>query len=141
MAAPADPNAGATPGTLAPRDFSRSISGRLAPNGVYDVRPVTMTVVVSSAKLSDFLSAIERTNFMTVTDMDLEEVKVWDDLQKGYYYGPDHVVRATLTIETVWLRSWMSKYMPATFKTKLGIVDPANPTDPNAAQQAAPGAG
>lgn len=127
-----------TPG-MAPLDYTRSITGRLATNNVYDTRVVTLTAVVSSARLPDFVSAIERTNFMTVTDMDLSEVKVWEDLAQGFYYGPEHVVRVNMTIETVWLRSWMTKYMPATLKTNLKIEAP--PVDPNAPAAPVPGAG
>lgn len=113
----------AAPG-MAPLDLDRSITGRQAPNSVYDTRVVTLTAVVSSARLREFLSAIERANFMTVIDMDLQEVKVWDDLQRGYWYGPEHVVRATLQIETVWLRSWMTRFMPDGLKGTLKITDP-----------------
>jgi len=132
---------GAAPTTAVPGmaalDFSQSITGRRASNTVYDTRVVTLTAVVSSARLADFISAVERTNFMTVTDMDLAEVKVWEDLAQGFYYGPEHVVRVTMTIETVWLRSWMTKYMPAQLKTNMKIDAPA--ADPNAAPP--PGAG
>jgi hypothetical protein len=124
---------------MAPLDLDRSITGRQAPNSIYDTRVVTLTAVVSSARLPDFLNAIERTNFMTVIDMDLEEVKVWDDLQRGYWYGPEHVVRATLQIETIWLRSWMTRYMPAALKADLNITDPE--ADPNADPNAAGGEG
>jgi len=145
---PADPMATAPvappPATAAvPLDFNFSITGRLAANSVYDVRSVSMTVVVSSARLADFVSAIERTNFMTVTDMDLTEVNVYEDLNAGYYYGNEHVVRANLTIETVWLRSWMTKYMPDSFKSNLKIEVPgAAPTDGSVPPaETAPGAG
>jgi hypothetical protein len=134
MAAAADAGA-AAPG-MAPLDFDQSITGRRASNSVYDTRVVTLTCVVSSARLQDFLAAIERTNFMTVTDMDLQEVKVWDELQRGYWYGPEHVVRATIEIETVWLRSWTTKFMPQSLKSSLKVMDPA--ADPNADPNAAP---
>ena len=58
---------------------------------------------------------------MTVTDVDLYEVDIWEDLERGYYYGSDHVVRAVLSIETVWLRSWMKDFMPSTVRTALGV--------------------
>jgi hypothetical protein len=124
------PAAAPTAPGMAALDFDSSITGRRASNDIYDTRVVTLTCVVSSARLQDFLAAIERTNFMTVTDMDLQEVKVWDDLQRGYWYGPEHVVRATLEIETVWLRSWTTKFMPQDLKGTLKVPDPA--ADPNA---------
>jgi hypothetical protein len=139
----ADPNAAAAaaaPGGLAARDYNRSITGRQAPNAVYDTRVVTLVAIVSSARLADFLSAIERTNFMTVSDVDLTEVKVWDDLSRGYFYGSEHVVRATIQIETVWLRSWMTKYMPKDTKSRLQIPEPA-PTEGEGATPPPPGQG
>ena len=99
---------------MVPLDPTVSITGReMSPaNPMYDVRRVTLTVVVSSSRLTEFLDAITRTNFMSVTDMDLASVDVWEDLKLGYYYGQENVVRATVQIETIWLRSWMGKYMP-----------------------------
>ena len=117
----AAPVVAAAPG-MVPLDPTVSITGReMSPaNTMYDVRRVTMTVVVSSARLSDFLDAITRSNFMTVTDMDLTSVNVWDDLKEGYYYGQENVVRATVEIETIWLRSWMTKYLPPEILGALG---------------------
>src|SRR5262249_42002919 len=129
----------AAPG-MAPTDPFRSISARLGGpgNSYYDVRRAKMTVVVSSSRLQEFLEAIPRTNFMTVVDLDLSDVNAWDELKKGYYYGPEHVVKATVGIETVWLRSWMSNYMPSRLKQALKIPEPP----PEAAAPGnAPGAG
>ncbi len=111
----------AGPGAMATLDPSLSITGRRAENGIYDTRTVTMSVVLSSARVGDFISAIERTNFMTVTDIDLHEVRLWDELARGYYYGPEHVVRADVEIETVWLRSWTTKFMPAKVRENLKV--------------------
>jgi hypothetical protein len=93
-------------------------------NKVYDVRRAEMVVVVSSARLNEFLAAIARTNFMTVTDMDLTKVDAWDALRQGYFYGDEHVVRARLTIESVWLRDWMTEFMPRSIRNALEIAEP-----------------
>jgi hypothetical protein len=87
----------------------------------FDLRQVELSAVVASEDLPKFLDAFSQVNFMTVTDVDLQEVDVWADLQDGYYYGTDHVVRANVKIETVWLRSWMSPIMPDPVKQALGI--------------------
>lgn len=107
-------------------DYSESITGRTAApvnkaNGVYDIRQAEMTVIVSSERLPQLLSAISSTNFMTVLDCDLTEVDAWADLAQGYYYGPEHVTRATLTIETVWLRSLTKPLMPREVRAQLNI--------------------
>lgn len=109
-------------------DYKESITGRTAApvnksNGVYDIRRAEMTVVVSSARLPQLLSAISSTNFMTVLDCDLTEVNVWGDLAQGYYYGNEHVTRATLSIETVWLRSLTKPLMPIEVRQQLNIAD------------------
>ena len=87
----------------------------------FDVRTIDIVVVASSQDLPRFIDAIGKANYMTVTDVDLEQVDVWEDLGNGYYYGEDHVVRASITIESVWLRSWMTPIMPDQVKTALGI--------------------
>lgn len=92
------------------------------PGALYDTRMVNMTVIASSEDLPVFFDALGKTNYMTVVDVDIEQVDVWDALNEGYFYGPDHVVRAHITIETVWLRSWTSDLMPESIRTSLGIV-------------------
>ena len=87
----------------------------------FDIRMIEVVVVASSQDLPAFIDAIGKTNYMTVTDVDLDEVDVWGDLEQGFYYGGEHVVRASITIESVWLRSWLSPLMPDSVKTALGI--------------------
>jgi hypothetical protein len=142
MPGASQPPAPAAPGTVA-LDPNVSVTGRAGGTGntVYDIRRVRMTVVVSSARLQEFLEAIARTNFMTVTDLDLSDVNAWEDLKKGYYYGPEHVVRATVGIETVWLRSWMMGYMPSKLKQVLQIPEPAPDGSGAPAAPAAPASG
>lgn len=86
-----------------------------------DIRTVELQIVASSKDLPRFFDALAKTNYMTVTDVDLYEVDVWSDLKQGYFYGPDHVVRAVLTIETVWLRSWTKDFMPDAVRSVLGV--------------------
>lgn len=133
MAAPT----AAVPG-MAPLDMQVSVTGRMMDpsNTVFDIRRVELEVVVSSKRLDEFLAAINRTNFMTVTDLDLASVDPWTELAAGYYYGPEHVVKATIGIETVWLRKWMAPLMPSAVRGQLGV--PADP-EPAPADPAAPG--
>lgn len=110
----------AKPG-LIPTDPRVSITGRTggAWNTFFDVREVKLTLVASSARVRELVHAIERTNFMSVTDMDLSEVDAWEDLRQGYFYGQEHVVRVRLSVETVWLRSWTEPLMPEGVKEVL----------------------
>ncbi|GMV25191.1 MAG: hypothetical protein AMXMBFR58_12220 [Phycisphaerae bacterium] len=131
-----------SPDALIEPKFEKSITGRWSGpgNAVYDVRNVALTVVVSSAKLPQLIDAFARTNFMTVTDLDLSEVDEWADLDAGYFYGSEHVVRAKLVVETIWLRSWTVPLMPTKVRSFLNIPEePAPEGDSQADQAADPG--
>jgi ribosomal protein L12E/L44/L45/RPP1/RPP2 len=114
--------------TLAPAmgPTDPSITGRhnASDNKLYDVRHATITAVVSSAGLPAFVNAISRTNFMSVIGLDFFPADAWGDLDKGYYYGTDHVVRAVIKVETIWLRGWTEALMPQTFKDALAGSSP-----------------
>jgi hypothetical protein len=127
---------------MAPFDPKHSITGRFSgkTNEVYEVREGIIVAVVSSARLREFIDAMSRSNFMTVIDLDLKETDVHGDLARGYYYGEEHVITATIRFETIWLRSWIAPLMPKAMRTSLGITLPGDePVDPNA-PAGAPGA-
>lgn len=119
---------------LAPFDPAASITGRISAstNELYDLRELELKVVVSSRRLPELLDAITRTNFMTVIDLDMQEADVAGDLAKGYFYGDEHVVRATLRIESVWLRTWTAGLMPKQLRAQLGIKLPSDDAQPAA---------
>lgn len=107
-----------------------TITGRPASDPAFDTRHATMTVIVSPARLPVFLDAIRSTSLMTVTDVDLEEIDVWADLAEGYFYGDDEfVMRATIGIESVWLREWTKNFMPVEVRKALGIADDIDRVD------------
>ncbi len=137
-AAAAEPG---SPDALIEPKFDKSITGRWSGpgNAVYDVRNVSLTVVVSSARLPQLLDAFARTNFMTVTDLDLSDVDIWADLEQGYFYGSEHVVRAKLIVETVWLRSWTVPLMPAKVRGFLAL--PTEDPKPEGKPEEAPADG
>ena len=106
-----------------PRDPSVSITGRISSdaNNVYDVRRVELELIASSESLPRVIEAFHNTGMMTVTDLDLEEFDPWEDLRQGYVYGNEHVVKASMNIEVISLRSWTTQFMPATVKQILGV--------------------
>lgn len=120
-AAPPAPDAQVVP------DYSRSISGRWSGqgNGVYDVRKAEVTLIVSAKNIGVMFDAFGRSNFITITDCDLYDVDLWSELERGYYFGGESVVRAKIEVEVVWLRSWTTAFMPAEVKQRLGIPEPA----------------
>lgn len=114
------------PSEVIPADYSRSFTGRAssAKNHLYDVRGAEVVLVVASARLPELVAALGRSNFITVTGMELRSIDPWSDLKDGYAYGGEHVIEATIQLETVWLRSWTEKLMPGLVKYALGIDTP-----------------
>lgn len=111
---------------LVPTDMAWSITGRKSSpqNPLYDVRRAELVMVVSASRLKEIFDAFAKTNFMTVIDLDLSEVDVWGDLEQGYYYGDESVVRARVVVETIWLRSWTEPLFPAGIRAALGMALP-----------------
>jgi len=78
---------------------------------------------------------LAQTNFISVLDVDIQSVDSNDELRKGFFYGDEAVVRASIKLETVWLRDWTMKIMPLEVRVALGVPEPAGstpPADPNA---------
>ena len=123
--APVDPTP-AIPG-MAPLDKTVSVTGRAMGkwNPIFDVRRMELELIVSSSRVQDVINAIHRTNFMTVTLVNLEAVAPESELSQGFDYGGEHVVRAKFDIESVWLRSWTSKLMPKGLRGALAIPEVA----------------
>jgi hypothetical protein len=114
-------------GPLIATDPSLSITGRATheSNQLYDVRPVSVSMVVSSARIPEVLDAFSTTNLMGILDLDVSEVDLWSDLKLGYYYGDEHVVKLDLKVETIWLRSWVKEFMPETVRKLLKVKESA----------------
>jgi hypothetical protein len=121
----------------APSNFARSITGRFSGPGSnnkwYDVRNVTLDVVVDGRRLPAFFDALASVNFMTVVDVDLARVDPVADLREGFFYGEAPVARATLTIETIFFREWREPWMPVEVKRALGMDQNAPAAEPTAA--------
>lgn len=125
------------------RNYSTSHTGRaaapVAPNPLYDILYADIVLVADSARLPQLIASFGKVNFMTVVGVDLEEYDAAPALGAGHDFGSDHLVRATLRVETIWLRMWTKKWMPAEVRKALGIPDePASPAAP-AEGAAAPG--
>jgi hypothetical protein len=123
----------------APLDFGVSITGRSSgpgrKNRWYDVRTVTVDIVIASQKIPQFINALSATNFISVIDLDLARVEPLADLREGYDYGDEHVVKASISLETIWLREWRKAAMPPDVQSALGMNDKvdAAATSPSAA--------
>ncbi len=115
--------AAASPDAEIKPNFARSITGRWSgpENGMYDLRHASVEVIVDSAMIPRLFDAFAQTNFMSITNINLAEIDAWAELERGFYYGDSSVVKATLEVETVWLRSWMQPWMPKGVRTQLAI--------------------
>mgnify|MGYP001159203339 CR=1 FL=1 len=134
------------------QNFQTTITGRVSGPGSqnkwYDVRPVEIEIIASSQRLPMFIDALAQTNFISVLDLDLQAVDVFEDLKSGFYYGDEHVVRATIKVESILLRSWRTPSMPDSVKKALGLMDtgegaeaPAAPPPPRRQPNAGGNAG
>ena len=78
-------------------------------------------MIVASEKLPAIINAFHSTSLMTVTDVDLESIDVWEHMRNGYAYGNEHVVKASMEVEILLLRSWTVPLMPESIRMILGV--------------------
>lgn len=121
------------------RDFSQSHTGRSSwpamANPLYDIRFVDITLIASSERLPSVLAAFPKTNFMTVVSLSFTDYDPSADLREGFDYGAEHLVRAEIRVETVWLRGWMKQWMPPKVRQALGISEDPKPEQASEEQQ------
>jgi hypothetical protein len=46
---------------------------------------------------------------------------VWEHMRNGYAYGNEHVVKASMEVEILLLRSWTVPLMPESIRMILGV--------------------
>lgn len=109
--------------SIIPPKWGASVTGRWGgkANKLYDVRNARLTVIVSSSRLPQFIDAISTSNFMAVTEVSLTDVDMWEELDAGFYYGDENVVRAVIDIEMVWFKSWLDPIVPPSLRDQLGL--------------------
>ncbi len=102
-------------------NFFASPTGRIS-NATYDVKHAKLEVLVDVSRLPELMAAIDGVNAMTVVGLRLEDVDEYKELREGgYFYGPCDVVKATLVVETLWMRSWTVPKMPEATRKYLGL--------------------
>ncbi len=123
-------------------NFTASATGRVT-NYLYDVRGCSMSVIVESRRIPEFLNALGQVNFTTIVGMAMKDIDEFEALRSGYWYGDCDVVQLDLKLESIWLRNWtaghFSKedavhlnekenmgYMPDAVRVYLGL-KPWNP--------------
>jgi hypothetical protein len=101
--------------------WSKSLTGRQSPNGLFDIRVVDLKVHVASDRVNELIAAITATNLMAVTELQIVEIPGAELLRQGYLYGNQHVVEAALAVEVLFFRDWTARYMPASIKKARGV--------------------
>jgi len=114
-------------------DYEMSITGRAgwpnAQNDLYIVRYSFMEVMISSRELPRLIDGISASNFMAVVDIDIQAVDERTQLEQGYFFGGDHVVRVSLVVETLWLKSWLGEIAPPQVRDAMGLPAPPAPEE------------
>lgn len=100
-------------------DFAKTMTGRVS-NSLYDVRLATLRVVVATERIPEVLDAIARQNLMTVVNLDVRPADAFEAADEGFIYGPRPVSELRLTIESLWMRPWIARLMPAELQKQKG---------------------
>jgi len=106
--------------------WANSYTGRSSAGsaGPYDVRRAKLVGIVAADRVDELVDAITAQNLMTVIGLEVEAIDPWEELEDGYFYGPERVVRVRMDIETAWLRAWTAPLMPPQLRTALGVPAP-----------------
>ena len=115
--APEGAAAAAAPGTPDPR----SITGRFGSTAAYEQRTLRVTAIVATREIPAFIDALAATNFMSVVGFEMERLDPADELKHGYYYGPEHVSRIVVAVESNWLYEWMGRLLPPLVRQAAGL--------------------
>lgn len=107
-------------------NFAASFTGRTT-NPLYDVRLVSLVIVVDTARMPEVFDALAQRNFITITDAAIQPVDPFSALKGGYFYGTAPASHVTLDLETIWFRQWTSQFMPDDLKRALGVPVPNTP--------------
>jgi hypothetical protein len=130
-----DPSAGVT--SPVPKVPTVSPTGRVC-NGRYDVLRFKIRLVVDAAKLPQVVKALEVGQFITVLNVQINEVVdpaiAASNPQGGFRYGNKPVVRVEIDCEELLMRTWTDKILPDDMKNGLGKATLGVPTD-NSGQQ------
>jgi hypothetical protein len=70
--------------------------------------------------------------------MSIRPADAFEAADLGFIYGPDQVSEVMMRIETVWLKSWLARLMPAELQKSKGTDGRTSDDPPPAAPDAAP---
>jgi hypothetical protein len=103
-------------------EYSVSPTGRTS-GSIYDVVKFTLVVKMDAAYVPALIQELSRGKFITTHKVDLSSVDSQLAREEGFFYGPNPVVKATITGEALLLREWTTKLMPDPVKKELPGAD------------------
>jgi hypothetical protein len=120
-----DPNAPPTPSDPLHPQIKLNVSptGHVS-NGLYDVIPFSLRIVVDAQQVPAVLQALSKDRFITVLRMDMLTVDSGAAVLAGYLYGDKPVVQLNLSCEELFFRADTLPYMPDSIKKALNIAPP-----------------
>jgi hypothetical protein len=101
--------------------FTEAFTGRVDAASIYDLREATIEIIASAGGINEVIDAVQAGTFLAVTDADFTAYDPQADLELGYFYGEEPLVRATLTIQTVWIRAWYEDLIPPDVRGPMGL--------------------
>jgi hypothetical protein len=125
---PLPPTAEGDPAAPLPKDFTRSITGRVS-NPLFDVVHFRALLHVDHARLPLFLQELGRNRLMYVRSMQVTAVDPAAMQLMGYTYGTSPTVEVALDMEMLFMRAWTRDLMPDPVRITLGI-PPREPIAP-----------
>jgi hypothetical protein len=108
------------------RTLSVSPTGHVS-NGLYDVIPFKLRIVVDAQQVPAVLAALSKDRFITVLRMDMLTVDSGQAVQSGLFYGDKPVVQLIIDCEILFFRADTLQYMPDAIRKALGITPPPTP--------------
>jgi hypothetical protein len=112
-----------------PKVLTVSPTGHVS-NGLYDVVPFNLQIIVDAAQVPTVLEMLSKDRFITLLRMDLLTVDSGSAIVAGYIYGDKPVVQLNLICEALFFRNDTQRFMPDSIKRTLGV-QPAAGTAPS----------
>jgi hypothetical protein len=78
-------------------------------------------LIVDTEQIPTVLDGFASHNFLTVIDLELRPEDKFLAMGVGFDYGSASVSELTIVLESAWLRSWTTEFMPDSIKSALGI--------------------
>jgi hypothetical protein len=103
-------------------DYSVSPTGRTS-GPIYDVVKFTLVVKMDAAYVPALIQELSRGKFITTHKLDISSVDSQLARDEGFFYGPNPIVKATITGEALLLRNWTTKLMPDAVKKEMPGAD------------------